>query len=497
MRRTFVAAGRRSAVRGRTLRTALSLLMLGMLLAGAAAISTGNNIFGKPASAPQSAPTLTLDYRGSDPGVYQYRDVAIGDVSLASPGLEIVRAGNRSSPTWGNISVSKFNESGGFQNLTGIEHFWQEYFRVDTGQMRPGGPEEIVAAGRWSGDGGTSYQAAVRIINGTAPASQIAWKSYGAPVDSYFWAVAVGDVDLDGEVEFVGVGDAIVGAGGERGLVVVGNLTGGAMQDEHYALYNGSFLPGTVLRYWSVAIANVDGQGDPEIVIAGDLRGAAFLQIGNFTAGKWTQIRNITYRTYASSTVYMVDVADIDGDAQMEIVCVGKERDPGNSTSYARVSTFTWDGPASPIVPGATRMWTGNNDDAAAYDVVLEDLSSDPGREISTIGYNKNGSQPGEFWGELNVMNGSLAELTKMQWNGSDIDHWGMSAGDVDADGKLELVSVGMKGVSGIWEGETQVTEVPDSLTPVAAAAVAVLFLGSKAAFRRSALHQRRRERRH
>jgi hypothetical protein len=458
------ADGRRArSSKGRVTKAAAAALSLLALLAGAAAVSEAKSWFSRSAPASDDSALLNLDYRGGDPGVYQYRDVAIGDVTLANPGLEIVRAGNRSSPTWGNVSVSRFSEAAGFENLTGFETSWQEFFRVETGQLRPAGPEEIVAVGKWSGDGGASYQATAWVINGTAPASAIGWKAWGvAPENSYFWAVAVGDVDLDGEVEFVAVGTALVAPGEERGLVVVANMSGGAMQQEHYALYNGSFAAGTKLHYWAVEIANLDSQPEPEIVIAGELRDSSFVQVANFTGGSWSQLRNTTYRTYDTSNVYMTQVADVDGNAQLDIVCAGKERQTANATTYARVSTFTWDGGGSPILPRLTRLWTGNNDDASAYDVVLEDLTADPGSEIATIGYNKNGTNPAEMWGELNVMNGTLSEIAKMQWNGSDTDHWGMSSKDVDGDGKIELVSVGMKGTSGIWEGETQVTEVPE-----------------------------------
>ena len=453
-----------------------STIVLLFALAGASLAAAGMDIPASPPPPPVTdAGELQLDYRGDDPYAYEYRDVAVGDVD-GVPGLDIVRVGANATSPNANITVSSFSESLGFQNRSGSELAGAYFTRVEIAQLESDPAPEIVVSGRAFNQSNGFLEPAVFVYEAASPIALRANRTLtpkGPAETADFWGVSVGDVDNDGTQEYVAVGTVGYPPAPEyriRGMVEVGHLTGASLVPEYSNEFSGSWVD-----YRTVQVAELGGPAGPEVIIGGVRDNRSYLGIARMESGKLEFKANVSFGSTMYGTVESVDAGDLLSVPGIEIATCGWQDVPGASESLATV--WQWDG-GSGLSQLRARNWTGMHKAAACYDIELLNVSGGPEKEyVSTVGFSYNDTLPNVMLGELMLMTPDLVEIDKLQWTGSDTDHWGMSSGDVDADGQLEIVSVGMKIAGSTVFGESQVVEIPEKgLIAMPAAAMMMLF---------------------
>ena len=186
----------------------------------------------------------------------------------------------------------------------------------------------------------------------------------------------------------------------------------------------------------SVAGGDVDGDGKVEIVTGGYFRDGtrndAQLCVWNSQTMALENVR-VWYWVY-NTPIYSVAVGDVDGDGKVEIV-TGGCYDGGPMTAQLCV----WNGATLALESVKTWYW-GNY--AAIYSVAVGDADNDGKNEIVTGGYYHDGTRTNA---QLCVWNGATLALENVKtWystSGTFIES--VAVGDVDADGKNEIVTGG------------------------------------------------------
>ena len=186
----------------------------------------------------------------------------------------------------------------------------------------------------------------------------------------------------------------------------------------------------------SVAWGDVDSDGKVEIVTGGYFRDGtrndAQLCVWNSQTMALENVR-VWYWVY-NTPIYSVAVGDVDGDGKVEIV-TGGCYDGGPMTAQLCV----WNGATLALESVKTWYW-GNY--AAIYSVAVGDADNDGANEIVTGGYYHDGTRTNA---QLCVWNGATLSLENVKtWystSGTFIES--VAVGDVDADGKNEIVTGG------------------------------------------------------
>jgi len=422
-----------------------------------------SDLFAPPPPPVPAAGELVLDGLFDTKGNMSYFDTEI--VSL-----DLVSVGYNNSSKQAKVTRERFTEPGSLVIVSDHELrtpgvFFSQFRRVDYGVLDPSSrPPQIVAAG-----GGFNGSVVPPHFQGMLEFYELGSLNHMAewvtpmPFDVFFLDVAVGNVNGFGYDYWVAVGHVPGSNYDDRGIVVVGQYSGGFIPPPVIQEFSGSWLYFTAVE---IAELNDPPVAPPEIILAGVRENKSFLQIARFDSAmqRVVNLANISLPSPLESIPWAVNVSDIDGDLVQDIIVGGQE---GNAPQYStrnqsRVSVWNWDG-ATQIIPKDDRIWTGVNGNSAVYDVEVADfLPSVPGLEVATTGYNFNSPTNLSMGAELNLMDNKLDEIDSMFTYGSETDHWGMSSGDPDGDGILEIVTVGMKTTGATEVGETQVVEVPE-----------------------------------
>jgi hypothetical protein len=482
------AIGPRLAARKRPKRPSLRGPQFAILIAAVFAGSLAAAGLALDGSAPPPPPApsagqLQLDYRADDPFAYEYRDVVVGDVD-GIPGEDIVRVGANGTTPNANITVSAFSESSGFVNKSGSELASAYFTRVELGQLESDPAPEILVSGSGMNYTSGKFEPAVFVYEAASPVAlrangTTALQGFGAETADYF-GISSGDVDGDSVAEFVAAGAVSYppfAAYDRRALVYIGHLAGNSLVMENYHEMTGSWV-----EYHAVRVAELGGPAGPEIVFAGARENRSYLGVARVESGSLVFKANASFGSGQFGQVEAVDVGNILAGPEVEIAACGWQYQL--SAAEALVTVWQWDG-GSGLSQQRQRNWTGALNSAACYDVENVDTAGGPEPEyVSTVGYNYNDTANGQMLGELMLMSPDLVEVDKLQWTGSDTDHWGMSSADLDGDGKVEIVSVGMKNTGATILGETQVVEVPEvavaAVPAPVAASLALLAAGRR-----------------
>jgi hypothetical protein len=226
-------------------------------------------------------------------------------------------------------------------------------------------------------------------------------------------SVALGDVDGDGDP------DLVAGNTGQANRLYLNNGTA-----DPFSGVSGSDISTDAYTTLSVALEDVDGDGDLDLVTGNGNNQANRLYLNNGTASPFSGVSGSDIGTDASNTMSVV-LGDVDGDGDLDLVV-------GNDGQANRL--YLNSGTASPF-----NGVSGDNissDTHHTYSVALGDVDRDGDLDLVAGNYGQAN--------RLYLNNGTADPFSGV--SGSDIsadehDTESVALGDVDRDGDLDLVT--------------------------------------------------------
>lgn len=356
-----------------------------------------------------SVAALEIDesYLGSSPG--RFNSIKVCD--LDNDGNKEIVLGNYEG--YLNVIQWKGDE---FRAVKHLGPFGERLWGVHVADIDDDGQEEILAG---DGDGN------LHVLNGSD--FGVRFRMEGLVRDVH--GIAVGDADNDGEQEIV------VGTGYKMDFplstVYVFSAETGELESE--------FLPGNASRMRGVAIADIDGDAFNEVIFGtgislGETPGAGHLYVYQFDGSEYTQ----EWRSDdLNGDVVAVEIIDVDGDGNLEIVASNGYREgPGF------LFIFRYLGKDLEGKDDYEKVWESENIGPKPYGLDVADIDADGINEIVV------GNMLGYIW----IFDGSTREVEwKSPLLGSDI--LGIDLGDVDGDGQIEIVAA-----QGGYQGKSDFT---------------------------------------
>jgi parallel beta-helix repeat protein len=310
-------------------------------------------------------------------------------------------------------------------------NYWSDYSGVDLYK----GPSQNVPGSDGIGD--TPYVIDANntdrypLMNPWKPSlavgNVVAWRWGG---NTTVTCVAAGDVDGDGASEIVTGGFYFDGV---RNVALLHVWNGSTLSVERSVPW---FWGGdTVVT--SLAVGDVDGDGNMEIVTGGyyfdGVRNVAQLHVWD---GATLAVKKVqTWYWGGNTTVNCLAIEDVDGDGQKEIVTGGQYFDGTRTVALLHV----WNGATLAVKKAQPWYWSG---DTTVNCLVVGDLYGDGASEIVTGGYYFDGVRR---VAQLHVWNGAtlaVKDVTTWCWGGS-TEISSVCIGDVDGDGASEIVTGG------------------------------------------------------
>jgi hypothetical protein len=308
--------------------------------------------------------------------------------------------------------------------------YWTSHTRIYSvaiGDVDGDAQMELVTGGTYSD--GTHVVAQLCIWNGATLAFENV-KTWYWTSHTYIDSVAVGDVDGDGSMEIVSGGYYWDGS---RYIAQLCVWSGATLASEDIKTW--FWTDDTSID--SVAVGDVDGDGSMEIVTGGRYwdgsRDVAQLCVWSGATLASEDIK--TWFWTGSTRISSVAVGNVDSDGQMEIITGGYYHD---STRY-NAQLCIWSGTTLALENIKTWYWT---DDTRISSVAVGNVDSDGQMEIITGGYHNDGSRD---VAQLCIWNGATLafENVKTWYWTSTTQIWSIAVGDVDGDGSVEVVTGG------------------------------------------------------
>lgn len=275
-------------------------------------------------------------YRWTRVGMGELGDLFAGDVDNDGD-CEIVAISHRYDGSRGRVRLWIFSGS-----TLGLEKkFVWEYendanlWGVYAGDVDNDGETEIVTGGHYYD--GVRWRASLRIWRWDGSALTLEKeKTWHVKGSTRVKRVFVADVDDDGENEIVTVGNF------QDGAVVKGQLRIWRWDGTSLTLEKGtSWRKGEKVRVWAVFVADVDKDGDNEIVTGGHYYDGTYwrpqLRIWRWDGTSLTLELGRTWKPSYDAYINSVFVADVDDDGDTEIIAGGALNDGFNVKAQLRI----------------------------------------------------------------------------------------------------------------------------------------------------------------
>ncbi len=261
----------------------------------------------------------------------------------------------------------------------------------------------------------------VSVLRNTSTSGSI---SMAAPVTytsgNNTWDVKIGDMDKDGKP------DLIVSNFNDNTVAVLRNTSSvGTINAGSFAA---GVTYGTGAGPFNIAIGDIDGDGKPEIVVPNRSANTIGILRNTSTAGVINAGSFAGMFSYAgSSAPSLISIADIDGDAKLDVLCSNSGTNTFsvfrntatsgviNGSSFAARADFT-------VGTGAVSAFVGDMDGDGKADVTVGNITS------NTISVVRNTST-----------SGSVSFASRVDFPASQ-PQW-ITPADMDGDGKSDLVS--------------------------------------------------------
>ncbi len=270
---------------------------------------------------------------------------------------------------------------------------------------------------------------------------------------------AAADLDGDGRVDIVALNY------GDKTISLIKNIGAvGSLNASSFASPTTLAAPGGP---YEVAIADLTGDGKPDLAVANSDSGTISIFQNIATPGVInTNSFAASFDLPCGNTTATIAVADLDGDGKLDLVAGSVQSE--TISVFRNVSTggLLTTNSFAPRVDFATGYWT--------HTVAIADFNGDGKPDISVVGelpsvmsIFQNTSTPGGF---------TAASLAPRVDFGTGWNAWGVAAGDLDGDGRPDIVFCNdYDNTLTIYQNQTPfgVSNAPPACTPSAAGLVA------------------------
>lgn len=394
----------------------------------------------------------TLAIVTGDMNFFTSMDVA--DVNTTTPGQEIITGGYTYYTELSDVRIFQMNSSGELNSVANVSWGIEDApFALtkptlaadvadDTGM-------EIVSVGYFGTYGDMWGDLRVfNITNGDlALKTNASWQMY-ADNDTVIASVKAGNIDSDPSLEIITGGYFTNTPPNNWADLRVFNVSDDELKLETNTSFQIESLSTTIA---SIFLKDIDGDNKQEIFTAIDHGGAPPTDLAIYvfeinSTGELDEIMNTTWTPPTPVFATSILVGDVDMDNQQEIAVFYI----GMAASFsANLDIFEIQG--NQIVPQANTSWYDLTTDVPPFpymDLELADPDEDGRPEIIWPGYNVTGAAPNTkgILKLFEVDDNQIIEQTIEIWGGFATSAASTKTIDIDSDGKLEVISVGVNG---------------------------------------------------